>query len=438
MKKLFGWTRVAGKRDLLQKDDGGVLIIVAITLMLLLGFFALAIEGGRWYLVQAELSKSVDAAALAGARNISNPHVDPKILAEDFGAANYSPGYLHTISSGSGGLSFDAEFIDGSKVKVDGFTTALPILAQLFGVDEVPISTVAAAQMQEVEIMMVLDRSYSMVGDPMIDLKEAATSFVGYFEDTQANDQMGLITFATSVTVEQPLGTNYVDDMEDAIHNMLPLGATNTEDALDQANGPFGFTDQSGLAPERRRPKFLVFFSDGSPTAFRSTFKQDDETMDAVACVSGNCDDLDIGYNCRTWYLLGFPDIEKWTEIDPRATGDGKNKNASQCTGLVTTKWSIFDEFPVPGYSPEECNIPPDTELTTQICRLAPFLALQHAQELKDEGIIIFTIGLGKVKPDFLNALATSPEQAYYTPDSDQLSSIFQDIAKQIKLRLVL
>jgi hypothetical protein len=438
MNKLPGKTRVSGKRSLLGNEDGGVLIIVAITLMILLGFFALAIEGGRWYLVQAELSKSVDAAALAGAKNISNPHVDPEVLAEDFGAANYSSGYLHTLNAGTaGGLAFDADLIDGNKVRVDGATSALPILAQLFGVDEVPVSTVAAAQVQEVEIMMVLDRSWSMNGVPMEDLKEAAKSFVGYFEETQAHDQMGLITFATSVTVERPLGVDYVDDMITAIDDMVAIGATNTEDALDQADGRFGFTDQGGLPPERRTPKFLVFFSDGSPTAFRSTFKYKNKNYDAVACVSGNCDDWDIGYNCITWYFLGYPEQEKWMEIDPTVTGDGLNPQVSAC-GVPSTKWYIFEDFPVPGYGPEDCGIDPRIDLSTQICNLAPYLALQHGEELKEQGITVFTIGLGKVRPDFLDALATSPEQSYYTPDSAQLSSIFQKIAKQIKLRLVL
>ena len=52
-------------------DERGVFaVIFALMLLVLLGFMALGVEAGRWYLVRAELSKGVDAAALAAARNI--------------------------------------------------------------------------------------------------------------------------------------------------------------------------------------------------------------------------------------------------------------------------------------------------------------------------------------------------------------------------------
>ena len=60
-------------RKKLNGQKGAVLITFAILLTVLLGFVALGMEVGRWYLVRAELSKGVDAAALAGAINISNP-----------------------------------------------------------------------------------------------------------------------------------------------------------------------------------------------------------------------------------------------------------------------------------------------------------------------------------------------------------------------------
>ncbi len=62
--------RLAGER-------GAFLVIFALMLLVILGFTALGVEAGRWYLVRAELAKGVDAAALAAARNIGNPNVDP-------------------------------------------------------------------------------------------------------------------------------------------------------------------------------------------------------------------------------------------------------------------------------------------------------------------------------------------------------------------------
>ena len=80
----------------LSKQRGTVLVLFALLLPVLLGFLAMAIDVGAWYLVQAELSKSVDAAALAGAKNIVNPYVDPAELAKEFGIANFPAGFLGT------------------------------------------------------------------------------------------------------------------------------------------------------------------------------------------------------------------------------------------------------------------------------------------------------------------------------------------------------
>jgi hypothetical protein len=370
-----------------------------------------------------------------GAKNISNPHVDPRTLAEEFSNANFPVGYLATPDTGSGRPDFDAQ-LDGDRVRVDGATISPSIVAQLFGHDHVDIGSLGIAQMKNVEIMLVLDRSGSMSGAPMSDLKVAAKSFVDFFQDTQSEDRVGLVSFATSVTVERPMGTDFVAPMNSAIDRMVAVGATNPSDALAQAGGPSGFTDQSGLPPERRRPQFLVFFSDGRPTAFRGNFVYRNNQMDAVGCVTGNCEPWDIGNGVVAYNQLGLPDREQWLAVNPRTTGDGRAAG-SACGNSNTVRWMAFDQDPVPGYAPTACNIPYRTDLARHICNLAASKALARGDELKARGIVVYTIGLGSANPDFLNALATGPEQVYFAPSSDQLRAIFQKIAKQIKLRMV-
>ena len=169
-------------------------------------------------MVRAELSKSVDAGALIAAKNISNPafpsHGDVEDLAEEFAAANFPSGYLGTPGSGagSGGLPRHggSRQQGNGKVQVDGSVSSTAILSRIFGYDLVPTSTAGVAQKKEVEIMLVLDRSGSMNGTPIGQLKVAAKSFVDNFQETQDTDKMGLISFSTAVTVDRALGTNYV------------------------------------------------------------------------------------------------------------------------------------------------------------------------------------------------------------------------------------
>ena len=263
-----------------KEEAGSVLIAFALFLFILLGFCAIGMEAGRWYMVRAELSKSVDAAALVAAKNISNPFVTPVTLAGEFARANFPSGYLGTPASGAGSVNFVATAIGNDKVQVDGSVSATSILAKLFGVNLVPTSSRGVGQKKEVEIMLVLDRSGSMAGSPISNLKTAAVNFVNMFADTQAKDKMGLVSFATSVTVVRALGVNYVTPMVTAINAMSATGATDAEEAIDQSDGPAGFTDQTGVPGDQRIQQFMIFFSDGRPTGFHTTILRNGTSYD--------------------------------------------------------------------------------------------------------------------------------------------------------------
>ncbi len=455
----------------LKNQKGGVLVLFALLLTVLIGFCTLAMGAGYWYMVRAELSKSVDAGAFAGAKNISNPYVDPAALAEQVARENFPLGYAGTPTSGTGAVAFKAYLDPDHRIRVTGTVNPNIFLAQIFGVTEIVADSVGVAKKNEVEIMLVLDRSGSMgpsYGNAIVDLKKAAKSFIGFFEDTQDQDKLGLISFATSVTVDFQLGTNYVVPMTRAIDNMKAEGATNAEDALAQAIGPKGLTDQSGIPGDKRVQQFVIFFSDGNPTAFRGNFKyKGTDNIDAV--VAGTGKTCDTVYN-----RLGKPDSETSLKInsdyiDPGYTGDGKIPGPSskckaipgcipsrflECNPATTTKWYVFSQYPVPGYSDlEQCYIPNGVRiedggtapnqgtlnraLPHYICDTARQMTLEHAQELKNRYVKIYTIGLGQIDKDFLSQIASGSAYEYYTPDSKELQAIFNAIAKDIKLRLV-
>ncbi len=405
------------------------MILFGLTLMILVGFLALGIEVGRWFLVRAELSKAVDAASLMGARNISNPYVSVADLAREVAFENFMPGYLDTPQYGIGSVDFQSAVIDNNKVRVSGTVSSVGVLVRFFGVDLVATSSLGTAQKNEVEIMLDLDRSGSMAGQPIADLKAAAITFLGFFEETQDRDKVGLISFATSVRVDRALGTNFVAPMRTAINAMTAVGATNAEDSLAQAGGSSSFTDQSGVPGDRRLQQYLIFFSDGNPTAFRGNFGYNGNNYDAVVCGTGQ--------TCATVYnQLGRTNAETWLNIDPLPTGDGRSQGQTRCRRWPNTKWYSLNQYPIPGYTSDSCSIP-ESRLAPYICTTARIMAIAHAQELKDRNIRIYTIGLGGVDRQFLAAIASGSEYEYYTPTSSQLEAIFQKIAKDIKLRLV-
>jgi len=308
-----------------------------------------------------------------------------------------------------------------------------------------PIVSSGAAQQRDVEIMLVLDKSGSMGwygGQPIADLKVAAKSFLDYFELTQDNDKFGLITFASGVEVNFPFGHNFVDPMKSIIDGMYASGGTNAEDAIDQTDGPGGFSDQTGVPGNEKVQQFLIFFSDGNPTAFRGDFTRDGTDYDAV------------GY-AATWDIqLMNPDVQfQYFNVKQYRTGDGQVASTTSCQtgdpayGYASTKWWVLGDDQYGVYNetyadmlnttdPEKCTIS-KTTMANYVSAITKQMAIDHAQEVKDKGIKIYTIGLGSVDQQFLASIASGPGFEYYTPDSSDLQYLFQKIAKNVKLRLI-
>jgi len=411
------------------------MVMFALMLTVLVGFTSLAVEVGRWYLAKAELSKAVDAAALAAANNISNPYVSVPTLAVDFGKENFSYGYLGTPGQGkTGAVNFVVTQPKVNQFKVTGTVSVFPIFSALFGTQNTALGSSGTAQKNQVQIMMILDRSGSMSGTPIADLRSGALSFLSFFDDTQTEDEMGLITYNQFASVGTPLQHNFVSPMTTQINALTATGTTNIEDALDQADGPLGFPDQTGLPGDQRVQQFIVFFTDGQANKFRGTFSTSTynggNPFDAVPFTDGT--------------LLNPKNGSTLSGVSALPTGDGKPIGTTSCGGgqLRTTRWHVFSShhlfpgYPVPGYSAEYCGIP-QSALSTWWISTAKNMAIDHAQELRNKGIHIYTIGLGGVDRTFLGQVASGPEYEYYAPTPAQLEALFNAVAKEIKLRLV-
>jgi Flp pilus assembly protein TadG len=449
-------------KNTIHNQRGAVIVIFALSLVVLIGFVAIGTEIGRWYTVRAELAKAVDAAALAGAANISNPTIDVVTLAEHFGTENFRLGYLGTPSTGTGSVSFTAtrDLEHAGMLTVTGRTTSVGVLSRLFGVEYVPTSAMGIAQKNRVEIMLILDRSGSMAGSPLSNLKTAARAFLGYYEDTQNEDKIGLVTFATGVSLRAP-ATNFFTPITNSINAMVATGATNAEDALAQGGSVQVFPDQRPLPRADRIQQFIVFFTDGRPTAFRSNFTRSNRTQpyDRVVMVTGNCDSDCGSSGCNIHNQMGYPNnetLDQTLPYNPTPTGDGLPTSGTSRTTCRTwngysyvyyanTKWGSFSAYPVPnvapGYEhyPEYCSIS-SSRFNGQngyICRTARQMAIDHAEEAKERLIKIYTIGLGNVDAGLLSTISSGDGYAYVTPSSSELEAIFRRIASDIKLRLV-
>ncbi len=430
-----------------QNERGSILILFTLMLILLLAFIGVALDFGHWYLVRAEMSKTVDAAALLGARNLGNPNVDAVQLAQEVATENFATGSFGTI-----GGAFTATRVGNNTIQVVGTTTVKSNFLQVADINDLsfmPIKSTGQAKQNQVEIMLVLDRSGSMGGQPIADLKTAANNFVNFFTPTQAQDHMGLITFATCARVDRAMGNNFVGAMDLAINNMQAVGWTVTEDGIAQAAGPKGFTNQAGVPQDQKIQQFMLLFSDGQPTAFRGNFLYNGVNYDAV--IGASCDEPQNGYPVQD--CLYSPTVENSIILN-RAYPTGDGVAGSTCANSV--RWYMLDTYPVPGYAPTFCSIPGPHQgpvgsqgtftgpLAAQDCWIAENLCYANATTLKNSNVGIYSVAFlhgtqaeETVQARVLSTVASAPDMYYSTHSSGDLNAILQHVAEDIKLKLV-
>lgn len=78
----------------LRREKGAAAVIVALSLVALVGFVGLALDLGKLFVAKAELQNSTDACALAAARELTGANTNQLILAE---AAGLATGERHNV-----------------------------------------------------------------------------------------------------------------------------------------------------------------------------------------------------------------------------------------------------------------------------------------------------------------------------------------------------
>ncbi|MGG2025716.1 pilus assembly protein TadG-related protein [Gottfriedia sp. S16(2024)] len=71
-----------------RNENGNVFVLVAFGMLVLLGFTALVIDGGRLYSEKGKLQKAVDAAVLGGGQVLVNDQTQAKTVAKDLAQKN--------------------------------------------------------------------------------------------------------------------------------------------------------------------------------------------------------------------------------------------------------------------------------------------------------------------------------------------------------------
>lgn len=386
--------------QLIRNRRGAIIAMVAISLVAILGIGGLALDGARAYVTRAQLSRAVDAAALAGAASLRLGRATARQRIESLAVANGVDPTQLNINFGVNEHGENTVLVSANRIMP---TTFMRVLGQT----QVDVGSVAEATVPPLDIVLVLDQSGSLKSmGAWDDLQKAARGFVDHFDDNI--DQMGLVSFQLRATDRFMLSQPFVGQVKAEINGITSDGDTNTGEGLRLA------LNQMQTGPVRERSvRVVVFFTDGRPTAFRGDINSQDRMMAVFTTSAGG-------------KMRGYFDDPDGLPSDGIISPDGCRGQISPCFGW--TEPTIRDE--------------------------AKDLGIQWAEATRSDGVFLFTIGLGNPNAadpllvpdsDYLRYLAnedgvanaSQPQGSYYfAPTEAELDNVFNAVAQDILVRL--
>jgi Flp pilus assembly protein TadG len=411
----------------MRREDGQTLLMFVLFMVVLFAFVGLAVDLGFAYLTRAQLSKGVDAAALAGMRSVASPQAG--LIATNAFFANYGTS-ARDVAPPSVQVAFNK--VNGNTViNVKAtvtintfFVRVLPALGQA-NWNTLTVGESAQATRTTLVLALVLDRSGSMTGNGGAQaLPPAVTNFIAQFDDT--TDYAAQISFSSAASVDVPMTEPFISKIQTAA--IALEGNFNGDTCSDEGltNGMAQIEVETNVTAQSVT-RVMVFFTDGMANSFNYVL---------------NCGARDIGYNGPSLF-------------DP-TTGAINN---SGCTvppflSSINPSNGVFTANAV------------DANGTNQTSCIAMHNEAENRAErianlARSQGYVIYCVGMGTpcsncgecqnyfpvLNQAFLEDLANTTDSQTYNAaqpvgdfaiatDSSQLSEVFQTIASKILLRL--
>ena len=265
-----------------KKGERGLAVIMTVlTMMIALPLVGLAFDVGILYMIRGKLYQSVDAAALAGARALGTGPDGPtqktnaQATATKYFNANYPTGFWGTIS-----VNFPTPVVDDTTVpNYRTVTTTASIVAPLYflrmlGQNTAVVAATSQAGRRDALVMLVLDRSYSMLNTfqsttACAIMKTDAAQFLSNF--AQGRDMVGLVIFGSSAYTYAPTTSFGTPDgngntVASLIGQITCNGNTNMVEAVHQAYA------QIQAVNVTTRANVIVMMTDGRPNGFTGNY----------------------------------------------------------------------------------------------------------------------------------------------------------------------
>lgn len=261
-------TVVSGRR-------GVALATTALALIVLIPIVGLGIDGATLYVLRMRISQAADAGCVAGARSLNvgqdlaSQAASATAVATKYFYANFPVGFW---GSSNPSLSVTVAQNDANRTRTVSISAGVDAPLYFMNVLNKQSARVqvnmATASRRDINVMLVLDRSGSMVNAGAIDaLKSAASWFVGQF--ASGRDKVGLEVFGGGSYVAYSPSVNFrtsSPSVSTLVGRIVGGGATNTSQALWLAYQELRNLNEPGAL------NAILLFTDGQPTAFTGDF----------------------------------------------------------------------------------------------------------------------------------------------------------------------
>jgi len=262
-------------------------IITSLSLLVLIGGAAVAIDASNGYAAKQRLQTTTDAVALMAAKDLSLDEAEIEQLANHYYDVTY-PG-----ASGDR-LTINSVSRSGDTVTLDASNNINAYFARIFGHETLDVRTNSEASLarRDLDIALVLDNTGSMRGSKLAALKSASNDLVDILYENpnlSRGTQLGLVPFASWVNV----GTDQIElaslDLR-GVSDQNDLYFTNNQGRLDRYDA-LG-VDWDGCV-ENRLPPYDVDDTAPNParpeTLFQPAFNP--KSADPAARADTSCDE---------------------------------------------------------------------------------------------------------------------------------------------------
>ncbi len=259
-----------------NRQRGFAIYATVILLLMIIPMLGLAIDTSLLYVVKTRLQGAVDGAALAGAKALSHgtDSADEKtaaiLAAQTYVKLNYPSSFFFSAdvvinpgTSPTPGVVIDETVQYQRTVTVNASVAEPTLFMRWLRFTSTTVVATASTIRKDVNIMFVMDRSGSLQqSGSCIPLIAAAQNFVGQF--SPGNDNVGLVTFASTTYLNYPASTNFSSaspNIVTMLGNVVCFGSTST------ANGLWMGYQQLIALNETAALNAILLFTDGDPTA---------------------------------------------------------------------------------------------------------------------------------------------------------------------------